>query len=100
MKTRPTVRALLVFVAGSVLGALIWWGSPFVTGQREPWDAPLGYYITALIAAGFAAALISPRHFWLAPPGIYLGQSIYAVVFLPTGPLLPLGLVFGLGFCI
>jgi hypothetical protein len=100
MKTRLKARVSLTFVAGFVFGALIWWGSPFVVGQREPWDAPLGYYGTALIVAGFITALISPRHFWLAPLGIYFGQSIYAVAFLPTGPLLPLGLMFGLGFCI
>ena len=100
MKTRLTSRASLTFVAGFVLGALIWWASPFVTEQREPWDAPLGYYIAALIVTGFVAALLSPRHFWLAPVGIYLGQSVYAVAFLPTGPMLPFGLVLGLGFCI
>ena len=95
----PATRAVMVFVAGCLLGALIWGASPLVTGHREPWDANLGFYTVGLIVAGFLSALISPRHFWLAPLGIYVGQSIYALAFLPKGPLLPLGLLIGLGFC-
>ncbi len=100
MRARLKARVLLTFMAGLVFGALIWWASPFVTGQQEPWDGWFGYYGIALIVAGFITALISPRHFWLAPLGIYFGQSIYEMAFLPTGPLLPLGLILGFGFCI
>jgi hypothetical protein len=98
MKAPLKSRAWLGFVAGLLLGALIWWASPLVTGEQEPWDAPLGYYVYALVVAGFTAAWIWPSRFWLAALGVYVGQCVYALVFLPGGPLWMVGLVSGLVF--
>ena len=78
-----------------VLGAVIWWQSPRFTGQVEPWDSPTVYYPVALLAAGAFGAVASPRHFWAAPVGVWIGQFIYALLALPGGPLWILGLFVG-----
>jgi hypothetical protein len=93
------LRPAIVLIAGFVFGALIWWVSPTVTGHVEAWDAKGVYYPLSLVVAGVVAALLSPRHFVLAPVGIYLGQFAYAMVFLSGGPLWIAGLVFGVLYC-
>ena len=77
---------------------MIWAASPVFTGELEPWDGSMGYYALALALAGFLAALILPRRFWLAPVGVYLGQVAYLLLFLPKGPLMVVGLVFLVGY--
>lgn len=94
------VCKISVVISGFFTGALIWWASPAFTGKAEPWDAEGGYYALALILAGLISALPSPRHFWLVPLGIYLGQLAYAFGFLPSGPLWAVGLVFAAMYCI
>ncbi len=95
-KSTGGVRAaqLSVAAAGIVLGAAVWALSPSLSGVTEAWDHP-PYYITSLFIAGLLAACCGPRQFWLAPLGIYVGQTLYAVLFLPGGPLWMIGMVFG-----
>lgn len=92
---RDTVIGLSV-AAG--LGAAIWVASPLVTGSPEPWDAESPYYIVSLCLAGAAFGVLYPQHAGLVFPGMVAGQLVYLLVFLPSGPLLPLGVLFLLGY--
>jgi hypothetical protein len=89
--------AISLFLAVG-LGAAIWAVSPVVAGFAEPWDADSLYYFVSLFVAGAIVGLLCPRHIWSAFSGIVVGQLIYLLLFLPSGPLLPLGLVFLLGY--
>lgn len=88
-----------------MLGALLWALSPRITGEAEPWDSLGLYYFGGLFIAGFVAAWIFPKRFWLAPIGLYVGQMGYVwfatlAGHLPSGPLWPLGACMGLGMCV
>ncbi len=111
--TRYRISAL--FGLSILLGALIWFLSPMLTGHREPWDANPAFYPVALFAAGFIPACFSARWFWLWAAGAWMGQVIaflYLVVRSGNGGLWPLGLAFlgvysllslagaGLGACV
>ena len=92
---REIVVSLSVSAA---LGALIWAMSPVVTGSAEPWDAGSSYYVVSLFVAGAIVGALIPRHLWAVLLGIVVGQLIYMLAVLPAGPLLPLGVVFLVGF--
>lgn len=97
---RPSISTVAVFVAGLLLGAMLWWLSPWFTGKVEPWDSSSHYYTAGLFGCGFVAACVSPRRFWAAPPGIYLGQFLYALATIPMGPFAPIGLMAGAVYCV
>lgn len=82
----------------SVLGAIIWTISPFVTGEIEPWDADSPYYVVSLILAGSIVGGLIPKHLWTVFLGVVAGQIIYMFVFIPSGPLLLIGIVFLVGY--
>lgn len=99
------VRSALVFGFGAMLGALLWALSPRFTGEAEAWDSAGFYYFGGLFIAGFVAAWVFPKRFWLAPIGIYVGQMGYvwfATVTgrLPGGGLWLLGACTGLAMCV
>ena len=50
--------------------------------------------------AGALAGALCPRHVWAVPVGIVVGQLLYMLVYLPSGPMLPLGLMFLVGFAL
>src|SRR5262245_26231738 len=78
LQNSPHVRPLMfVIAAGAVLGAAIWFLSPFLTGEKEPWDSRSWYYPFALTIAGVLAAAIRPRYFWAAPIGVCVGQVAF-----------------------
>ncbi len=91
-------RTRVGFLIGILLGAAIWWASPHVAGEMEPWDATGPYYPLALFIAGLLAAFVDPQRFWISAIGIYIGQFLYAIFFLPGGPLWLLGLLSGAMF--
>ncbi len=82
------------FIIAAGLGAAIWGLSPAVTGAAEPWDAESAYYSVALFVSGAIVGLLRPYPVWPAFFGIVVGQAVYVVLFLPSGPLLPLGGLF------
>jgi ABC-type Na+ efflux pump permease subunit len=71
-----------------------------VTGAAEPWDAESPYYFVSLFVAGAVVGFLCPRTIWAAFVGIVVGQLIYLLVFVPLGPLLPLGLLFLVGYAL
>ena len=75
-------------------GAVIWALSPIVTGAREPWDGESSYYFVSLLVAGIIIGGLSPKHEWSVWLGVVLGQLLYMLIFLPLGPLTPLGIMF------
>jgi hypothetical protein len=88
----------LAFLIGVGLGALIWLLSPVVTGRREPWDAPVGYYYGALLGAGILGGFAAPAHWGATALGVFAGQALVllgGVLVTPaSGGLWPLGLLF------
>ena len=92
--TRYRISALLSLSV--LLGALIWFLSPLLTGHEEPWDARSPFYPFALVAAGFIPACFSAHRFWLWAVGVWLGQVIafLALMLREAGSLWPLGLLF------
>jgi hypothetical protein len=63
-----------------------------ITGLRDPTDNFM-YYTTALVMAGFVAASCGPRHFWVAPIGVYCGQ--YSLMIFIHSNLWPFALILG-----
>lgn len=93
-------RAALAFVSALVTGALVWAASPWLTDQREPWDATFPYYLLALLVAGAIAGGLVPKPLWAHYLGAFTGQLGYELIFLKIGPLFVLGAVFLLGYCL
>ena len=78
--------------------ALVWALSPLLTGFREPWDAPMPYYIAALVVAGAISGALLPKPIWAHYLGAVTGQILFELLFLRVGPLLLLGVVFLLAY--
>lgn len=91
-------RAIPAFVIAAVTSALIWAVSPWLTGQREPWDAVFPFYLVALLLAGAIAGGLVPKPLWAHYLGAFFGQLGYELIFLKLGPLFVLGAAFLLGY--
>ena len=89
---------LIDFFLSAAGGAAIWALSPVIVGKPEPWDAESFYYVLALLAVGLLLGVVRPRRFWIHYPGVFFGQLIYMLLFLPLGPLIVMGLVFLAGY--
>jgi len=93
-------RAVLTFMVAAMTSALVWVASPWLTGQREPWDAGFPFYFVALLVAGAVSGALGPKPLWAHYLGSFIGQLGYEVIFLKIGPLFVLGAVFLLGYCL
>jgi len=93
---RPSMKrsVLRSFLLATLAGAAIWSLSPLLTGHVEPWDAGGLYYTVALALGGCLCGSIAPKPLWPLYVGCVAGQTLYLLGWLPTGPLLPVGLVF------
>nr|WP_185749593.1 hypothetical protein [Stutzerimonas kunmingensis] len=93
---RPSMKqpVLRSFLISALAGAAIWGLSPSMTGHVEPWDAGGLYYTAALALGGCLCGSIAPKPLWPLYVGCVAGQTLYLLGWLPTGPLLPVGLVF------
>lgn len=89
---------LIDFLLSAAAGAAIWALSPTIVGNAEPWDAESFYYVLALLAVGLLLGVVRPRRFWMHYVGVFFGQLIYMLLFLPLGPLIAIGLVFLAGY--
>ncbi len=83
MKKLFRSKAWIVLLAGLFCGAVVWWLSIPLTGAREPFDSTGIYYPLAIFMAGILATLPAPRCWWMAVVGIFLGERLYAFLFLP-----------------
>ncbi|MBD2059636.1 hypothetical protein H6F88_27215 [Oculatella sp. FACHB-28] len=92
MKRELAINFLFSFVGG----AMVWALSPSLSGQVEPWDwdATGFYYSAALLIVGLTVGFARPKHVWSHYAGIILGQLTYMLLFLPGGPLIPVGVAF------
>ena len=97
MKSRS---ARLAFATAALTCALVWAASPWFTGRREPWDADSPFYFAGLMIAGAVAGALTPKPIWALYLGAIAGQLSYQVLFLKVGPLLPLGVLFLVGYCL
>ena len=96
-KASTTVRYktwLATFSISAILASLVWALSPLLTGHKEPWDASNHYYPLALFIAGLVAGLLGSRRKSAYYLGAIVGQLLYALIFLRTGPLLLVGVGF------
>lgn len=82
---------LICFGIGAILGALIWFLSPVLTGHAEPWDGG-AYYWVALFFAGLIGYAVYPRSILMTIIGIYIGQLL-ALLIVGMGPLFLVGTV-------
>lgn len=83
---------------GFGFGVVIWSLSPYLTGERELWDDGATLYLGSMFVMGILANLVSRESAWKTTLSIYLGQAVYLVFVLPSGPLTPIGLIFCLGY--
>ena len=98
-KGPPLNRDMAIsFSVAAVFGAVIWGLSPLLTDAVEPWDAESPYYFLALFVAGGLVGLLCPKHIWVTYLGVVVGQLVYMLIALPSGPLLPLGVLFLFGY--
>lgn len=86
--------SLLAFLIAFTTGFTVWALSPWLTGYKEPWDAPGVYYYAALLLAGMLSGLVIAKPLWAHYTGCIFGQLVYALVFLSLGPLAAVGLLF------
>ena len=77
-----------------VTAFVVWALSPWLTGYKEPWDAPGLYYYVALLVAGVVSGFIAAKPLWAHYVGSVFGQFLYGLLFLPMGPLAIVGLLF------
>lgn len=78
-------RAWRALATGIACGAAVWALSIPLAGVREPFDSGSAYYPVAMFLGGVVAAAASPRHWWLAVIGIFLGERLYGYAMLPEG---------------
>lgn len=78
----------------AIATTLVWVAAPFVTGKQEAWDDDT-YYLCAIAAAGFIAGLFERKPSWWMYLGAVLGNVIYPLIWLASGPLAVLGCAFG-----
>jgi hypothetical protein len=86
-------RSVLALGIAALLAAAVWAASVSFTGQREPWDAEGGFYLSGLLLAGLLAGAIVPRPLWAHYVGGIVGQLAYMLLFLGGGPLVGLGAI-------
>ena len=91
--------ARLAFATAALTCALVWAASPWFTGRREPWDADPSFYLTGPMIAGAVTGALTPKPIWALYLGAIAGQLSYQLLFLKVGPLLPLGVLFLVGYC-
>lgn len=89
MKTNP-IAAIAI---SAVLAALVWVLSNAVTGNPEPWDGSMAYYLGGLFLAGFVSAWIAPRPVWTYYLGALIGQVAY-MLFAGAGAMILAGALF------
>lgn len=77
--------APLSLLIGIACGAVVWALSMPLAGVREPFDSSSAYYPVAMFVSGAVAAAASPRHWWLAVIGIFIGERLYGYAMLPEG---------------
>jgi hypothetical protein len=85
-------------VIGLLLGGGIWYLSPAIAGDTEPFDR-WGYYIPALCISGLFLGFVTGRASLHAAAAVAAGQILFVLFFLrPLGPLFMVGIVF-IGAC-
>ena len=85
--------AFKAFAVAALCTACIWFVSPYITSQGEPWDGSPGIYAVALIVAGLLNGALVRRPFWVMYVGAVSGQLLAMLLLGRVGPLLPIGFV-------
>jgi hypothetical protein len=76
MKLIPKNEQRIAFIIAVFGGAFVWVASPYITGQREPWDSETSFYPCILFLTALFAGLIMPSRFWRWALGVWLGQIV------------------------
>jgi hypothetical protein len=64
----------------------------------EFWDADLKYYILSLLGVAVIVGGLFPKNVWFVHLGVVFGQLLYMIIFIGSGPLLPLGVIVLCGY--
>lgn len=99
------------FLIGFIFGFIIWAAAPLLLGVVEPWDASwygLLVFFISLFVAGFISCLggrwngfrNSIATMAIANLGVFLGQFIYAAIFLPGSAMWIIGAIYGICFSV
>ncbi len=88
------LSALPAFLVASATAFAVWALSPWLTGYKEPWDAPSFYYPGGLLLAGMVSGVITAKFLWAHYLGSIFGQFLYELLFLPIGSLAIVGFFF------
>jgi len=91
LKPRAWILTLLV---SALTAGVVWALSPLISGRAEPWDATNHYYPIALAVAGALSGALTSRVRWAYFLGCIVGQLLFEVIFLKTGPLVVVGVIF------
>lgn len=90
----------ITLLVSTLAGAAIWALTPVLTNYREPWDTEGQFYVAALVIAGAIAGAIAPKPLWAHYVGTFMGQLGYELLFLRIGPLVVIGAILLLGYCV
>jgi|GEM_PF-4620646 len=85
---------LISFLLPFLLGFLVWYYSPEMTGKIEPWDSDSYYYIISLCSIGFITGLLSLKYTFLVYFGVVLSQSFFLTYSLQPSKFYLVGLFF------
>lgn len=64
---------------GLVLGAAIWWLSPWITGHAEPWDDGRPWWTISWAVVAIAGGASGRARGALLPVGVALGQMLVTI---------------------
>jgi hypothetical protein len=71
---------MINFILPFILGFMIWFCSPGITGQIKPWESGEFYYLISLCLTGFITAFLNANNVFLIYLGVILSQAIFIAI--------------------
>ena len=92
-----SVTSFRALIIAFVLSFLLMWLSPVIVGTIEPWDAngiKFLLYLLQLFLIGVISTALSKYSYLSSAFGAFLGQLVYVIIILGSGPLVILGALY------
>ncbi|CDI03459.1 membrane hypothetical protein [Candidatus Competibacter denitrificans Run_A_D11] len=96
----PIRKTLVLLTLGVVSGVAIWWFSPWLTGQVEPWDADTPIWLLSWLLIAVTGGLVGHVRGVCLPLGYALGQMLVTVQSVRIGEFGALGWMFIGGYAV